>query len=135
MLVQRELRAVGLQQRSGLVEEASRALRARPDLRRLAVHTHRSGGAQRLHLGVIDITRAVLAAEHARCLGHGSLGVTGLLVRHALTALVATDRRELLERAFAVMLRTRRITPGDLEQRFGGLRRFDAGADDADAIG
>src|SRR5262249_31138764 len=135
MLMQRELRAVGLQQRSGLVEEASRALRARPDLRRLAILAHRSGGAQGLHLGVVDVTRAILAAEHTRRLGHGSLGVAGFLVGHALAAPVAADRRELLERTLAVMLRTRRIAPGDLEERLGGLRRLDTGADDADAIG
>src|SRR5215813_7893453 len=47
--MQRELRALSLQQPRHLVERGRRALRAGPDLRGLAVAADRGGGAQGLH--------------------------------------------------------------------------------------
>ena len=99
MLMQRDLRAIGLQQARHLVEQAGCALRAGPDLRRLAVGADRGGRAQRLHLRVIDVARAVFAAEHLGGARHGGLGVALGLVGHAGAAVVASDRGELLERA------------------------------------
>src|SRR5262249_60830473 len=96
-----------------LTHEVGRPLRAGPDLGGLAVRADGGSRAQRLHLRVIDVTRAVFAAEHLRRRRHGSRGVADLLVGHAGAALVAAGRGELLERAFAVVARAPRGRPGD----------------------
>ena len=134
MLVQRDLGALGLQDAGDAVEEAGCRLGADPKLGRFAVGADGGGRVHRLHLRVIDVARAIFAAEHALGARHRRLGVALVLVRHAVAVLVAADRREILERLLAVEMRARRIAPGHLEQVLGGLRCFDGRADDADAF-
>jgi hypothetical protein len=125
MLMQRELGAIGLQQIGGLVEQARRALRAGPDLGRLAVGAHGSGRVQRLHLRMVDKACAVFAAVDACRTRHRGFGVADRLVGHACARLVATHGSVVGERRFAVVLRTGRRAPGDLEHALRGLRSLD----------
>ncbi len=117
-----------------LVVQARRALGPGPDLDRLAVGADRGSGVHRLHLGVIEVSRAVFAPVDLDGTPHRRLGVTDAFIRDAFAALVAADGGELLKRLLAVVMRARRVAPGDLEQILGGLGGLDAGADDADAF-
>src|SRR6202035_5187941 len=107
-------------------------LGAGPDLGRFAVGTDRSGRVHRLHLGVIDVTGAVLAAIDLGGARKRSLGVALFRIDDTGAALVASDGGELLERAFAVVMGAGRVRPVHLEQGLGGLRALDRIADDAD---
>src|SRR5262249_15621590 len=64
MLVQRDLAGLSPKHAGDLTNEVGRSLRAGPDLGGLAVRADGGSRAQRLHLRVIDVTRAVFAAEH-----------------------------------------------------------------------
>ncbi len=134
LLVQGDLRALDLEQLRDRVQQPARRLGAGPDLGRLAVGADRGGRVHRLHLGVIDVARAVFAAIHLGGACHRGLGVAVLGIDDPGAALVAADGGELLERALAVVVSARRIRPGDLEQVLGGLRALDRVADDADTF-
>ena len=135
LLVQRDFRAFGLQHARDAVEEAGRRLGADPQLGRFAVGGHRGGRVHRLHLRVVDVARAIFAAEHALGASQRRLGVALVLVSHAVASLVAAYCRKILERLLAIEMRARRVAPGHLQKVLGRLRSFDRGADDADAFG
>src|SRR5580700_1983310 len=134
LLVQHDVGALGLQDAGDAVEQAGRRLGADPKLGRFSVGGHGGGGVHRLHLRVVDVARAIFAAEHALGARQRRLGVAFVLVSYAVASLVAADGRKILERLLAVEMRTRRVAPGDLQQALGRLRAFDRGADDADAL-
>src|SRR5262249_55148043 len=131
MLMQGDVRAVYLQEAGNLVVQARRALGSGPDLDRLAVGADRRGGGHRLHLGMVQIARAVFAPVDLDGAAHCRAGVADRFIRHAFAALVAPYGGDLLQRFLAVVVGARRTAPRDLEQILGGLGGFDAGPDDA----
>ena len=134
MLVQCDFATVDVEEAGDLRVQARRPLGAGPDLHRLAVGRNRGGGVQGLHLSVIDVAGAVIAAEHLGRFAHGPARVAGAPERHAFLAEVAADRRQFIEPALAVVMRTGRVAPGDLEQVLRRLGRLDTRADDADTF-
>ena len=135
LLVQHELRAFGIEDFRHTLEQAGRRLRTGPDFGGLAVGADPGRGVHRLHLRVIDVARAVFAAEHALRARQRRIGVAVLFIRHARAVLVAADGGEIAERLLAVEMSAGRVTPGNAQQPLGGERGLDGRGDDADALG
>src|SRR5580692_2825379 len=81
LLVQHDFRTLGLQHAGDAVEQAGRRLGTDPKLGRFAVGADGGGRVHRLHLRVIDVARAIFAAEHAFGARQRRLGVALVLVR------------------------------------------------------
>ncbi len=127
--------AIDAEEPRDLRMQGARTLRADPDLDRFAVRTDRCRRIQRLHLGVINVAGAVLAAIGFRGAAQCRLDVALTGIDRTPAALVARNPLEVFERLLAIEMGARRISaPGDIQQVFCRLRRLDTRSDDADAL-